>query len=46
MPPRNTYHVGRTLGEALMVAGALMTDTPVVPIHKIILKRLRYGRLG
>lgn len=32
--------VGATLGEALMVAGALMTGTAVVPIHKRILGRL------
>lgn len=32
--------VGRTLGEALMVAGALMTATPIMPMHKRILRRL------
>lgn len=31
---------GRTLGEALMVAGALMTGTRLVPLHEKILKRL------
>lgn len=33
--------VGRTLGEALMVAGALMTGTPIVPLHKRFWRRLR-----
>lgn len=32
--------VGRTLGEALMTAGALMTDTPIMPMHRRILRRL------
>jgi hypothetical protein len=33
--------VGNTVGEALMVAGAIMTATPMMPVHKRVLARLR-----
>jgi hypothetical protein len=36
--------VGRTLGEAIMTAGALMTGTQLMPMHMRVLRWLRRHR--